>query len=84
MNIIYNNLVIYYFSGTGNARRSSEWIAEVARTEGIKVHLVNIDRFENIAIPEIDQGRTLFGFAYPTHGFNAAPIMLRFLKKSLL
>lgn len=79
MSTIYNNLVIYYFSGTGNARRSSEWIADVARSEGLKVHLVNIDRFENITIPALYEGRTLIGFAFPTHGFNAAPIMLRFI-----
>ena len=79
MNTIYNNLVIYYFSGTGNARRSSEWIAELARSECLNVYLTDIDRFEKVTIPDLRDGRTLIGFAYPTHGFNAAPTMLRFM-----
>jgi Pyruvate/2-oxoacid:ferredoxin oxidoreductase delta subunit len=81
MDNTYTNLIIYYFSGTGNARNCSGWIAEEATARGLMAHLINIDRFDKVIIPELDEGRTLIGFAYPTHGFNAAPIMLRFLSR---
>jgi Pyruvate/2-oxoacid:ferredoxin oxidoreductase delta subunit len=75
----YKNLLIFYFSGTGNALNCSKWIAGEAEKQGLTVHVNSIDRFEKINIPELADGRTLIGFLYPTHGFNAAPIMLRFL-----
>jgi NAD-dependent dihydropyrimidine dehydrogenase PreA subunit len=75
---LWDNLYIYYISGTGNARVSSEWIAEEASARGIATVVQSIDRFENIIFPEKGEN-TLIGFAFPTHGFNAAPIMLRFI-----
>jgi NAD-dependent dihydropyrimidine dehydrogenase PreA subunit len=75
---IWDNLYIYYISGTGNARASSEWIAEEASAMGMKSVIISIDRFENIVFPEKGE-KTLIGFAFPTHGFNSAPIMLRFI-----
>lgn len=75
---LWDNLYIYYISGTGNARISSEWIAEEASAQGINASVLSIDRFENIILPE-KGGNTLIGFAFPTHGFNSAPIMLRFI-----
>jgi ferredoxin len=74
----WKSLYIYYISGTGNARVSSEWIAEEARKKGLKTVVQQIDRLENITMPASD-AKPLIGFAFPTHGFNAAPIMLRFI-----
>ena len=74
----YDNLVVYYFSGTGNAKNTAYWIAETARDNGLKVFIYNIDRFFSIEVPET-RGKTLFGFIYPTHGFNAPPLVLKFL-----
>jgi Pyruvate/2-oxoacid:ferredoxin oxidoreductase delta subunit len=74
----WNTLYIYYISGTGNAKASSEWIADEAVKRGIKVTVQRIDRLENISFPEKSE-KTLIGFAFPTHGFNAAPIMLKFI-----
>jgi ferredoxin len=73
-----SSLYIYYISGTGNAKISSKWIADEAGKRGIKTVVQQIDRLENIIMPD-PSGNPLIGFAYPTHGFNAAPIMLRFL-----
>jgi len=75
---IWSSLYIYYISGTGNARLSSQWIAEEAEKKGLKTVVQQIDRLENINMPSPDD-KPLIGFAFPTHGFNAAPIMLRFL-----
>jgi Pyruvate/2-oxoacid:ferredoxin oxidoreductase delta subunit len=74
----WDSLYIYYISGTGNARISSQWIAEEAEKRGLKTVVQQIDRLENILMPPAD-AKPLIGFAYPTHGFNAAPIMLRFI-----
>jgi ferredoxin len=74
----WNSLYIYYISGTGNARLSSQWIAEEAHKKGLKTVVQQIDRLENIIMPSSDE-KPLIGFAYPTHGFNAAPIMIRFM-----
>ena len=74
----WNSLYIYYISGTGNARKSSEWIADEASKRGLKTVVQQIDRLENIAMPSAED-RPLVGFAFPTHGFNAAPIMLKFI-----
>jgi Pyruvate/2-oxoacid:ferredoxin oxidoreductase delta subunit len=74
----WDSLYIYYISGTGNARLSSQWIAEEAQKRGLKTVVQQIDRLENIIMPSPAE-KPLIGFAYPTHGFNAAPIMLRFM-----
>jgi ferredoxin len=74
----WKSLYIFFISGTGNARASSEWIADEARKRGLKAVVQQIDRLENIVLPTPEE-KPLIGFAFPTHGFNAAPIMLRFI-----
>jgi len=74
----WDSLYIYYISGTGNARASSEWIADEAGKRGLKTVVQQIDRLENVIMPMADE-KPLIGFAFPTHGFNAAPIMLKFM-----
>jgi Pyruvate/2-oxoacid:ferredoxin oxidoreductase delta subunit len=74
----WKSLYIYFISGTGNAKASSEWIADEADKRGLKTVVQRIDRFENIVMPDAED-KPLIGFAFPTHGFNAAPIMLRFI-----
>ena len=78
--MIYDQLIIYYFSGTGNARNAALWIIKIAEEKGLITHLVNIDRFKTIELPEISE-RTLIGFCSPTHGFNMPPIVLKFIAK---
>lgn len=78
--MIYDQLIIYYFSGTGNASNAALWIIKIAEGKGLKTHLVNIDRFKTIELPEISE-RTLIGFCSPTHGFNMPPIVLKFIAK---
>ena len=74
----WDSLYIYYISGTGNSRICSEWISEEAKKRGLKTSVQQIDRLENIMMPQADE-KPLIGFAFPTHGFNAAPIMLKFI-----
>lgn len=74
----WDSLYIFYISGTGNAKASSNWIADEAEKHGLKTVVQQIDRLENIKIPTAEE-KPLIGFAFPTHGFNAAPIMLKFI-----
>jgi Pyruvate/2-oxoacid:ferredoxin oxidoreductase delta subunit len=73
-----DNLWIYYITGTGNARLVSQWFAAEASARGIEIKVQRIDRLENISMPA-PGSKNLIGFVYPTHGFNAAPIMLKFI-----
>ena len=75
---MYENVTIYYFSGTGNALTASRWIRENAEKKGIKTDLISIDRFKKIRVPAAE-GKRLLGFCYPTHGFSLPWIMLKFI-----
>lgn len=78
--MIYKNVILYYFSGTGNALTAARWIKNLAEQSGRSVKIVPID---NGYKPDPDDltDDTLIGFFYPTHGFNAAPTMLEFIRK---
>lgn len=77
---VYDSLVVYYFSGTGNALRAAQWLSEKAKEYGLSITLHSIERFEKVTPPEIN-GNTLIAFCFPTHGFNAAPLMLKYIAK---
>jgi Pyruvate/2-oxoacid:ferredoxin oxidoreductase delta subunit len=74
----WDSLYIYYITGTGNAKAASNWIADEAGKRGIKNVVMQIDKNEEMQTP-VDGEKALIGFAFPTHGFNAAPIMLKFI-----
>lgn len=76
----YRTLIIYYFSGTGNAKASAIWFAEKAESMGLNTQIINIDNFSKIEIPKFT-GKALIGFGGPTHGFNLSPILLKFILK---
>lgn len=76
----YTNLVIFYFSGTGNAKRVAEWFAGVASEMQIPFEIINIADFNNQEMPDICKN-TLVGFCSPTHGFNFPPIVLKFITR---
>lgn len=76
--------IIHYFSGTGNAKSVAYWIGEKIYNESIGVQIKNIgvQPMDEIIISEEDlTSSTLMGFCYPTHGFNAPPIVLKYLWK---
>ncbi|PKP34554.1 MAG: hypothetical protein CVU00_06210 [Bacteroidetes bacterium HGW-Bacteroidetes-17] len=76
----FEQIILYYFSGTGNARNAAHWFMQVAEEKQLKTRLINIDRFDQIEIPDTGK-KTLIGFCSPTHGFNFPPIMLKFILK---
>ena len=74
----YSKLIIYYFSGTGNARNVTYWIENIALKNKIKTQIIDISKLKRrkeISIPD----KALIGFCCPTHGFNFSPIMFHFL-----
>jgi Pyruvate/2-oxoacid:ferredoxin oxidoreductase delta subunit len=76
----YDQVIIFYFSGTGNARNAAQWILNTAKEKGLKTQLINIEKSKPVEIPEASN-KTLFGFCSPTHGFNMPPIMLKFISQ---
>lgn len=74
----FKKLIIYYFSGTGNARNVSSWIKDIAEKRKIDSEVIDISKLKNrknIKLPK----DALIGFCSPTHGFNFPPIMFHFL-----
>jgi Pyruvate/2-oxoacid:ferredoxin oxidoreductase delta subunit len=65
----YTNLIIIYYSGTGNARRTSEWIAARAKELGLNTFVLPFYKYLKDP-PVIPEGKTLVGFCSATHGFN--------------
>lgn len=76
--IIYQRVIIYYFSGTGNAKNAALWIYHQAERLGIESIIMNIEECGRIEVPE-SKKTTLIGFCSPTHGFNLPPIVLNFI-----
>lgn len=74
----YDNLLLIYYSGTGNSKRVSEWIAREAEERGIRSYTTSFHQFDPLKIADFT-GKTLIGFFSATHGFNMPHSMLRFL-----
>lgn len=74
----YDNVVLFYFSGTGNAKHVSAWIVEQATRRGSNALIYNIEEELDLASLHVE-GKTLLGFCSPTHGFNFPPVMLHFI-----
>jgi Pyruvate/2-oxoacid:ferredoxin oxidoreductase delta subunit len=74
----YENLILFYYSGTGNSRRVSEWIAETATEKGIKTLISSYNEFKPESVTGLT-GKTLVGFFSATHGFNLPHSMLKFM-----
>jgi ferredoxin len=74
----YHKINIYYFSGTGNSRNVSQWIAEQASVKGIACSQYNIAQIDRLKI-DIPEPGSLLIFVSPVHGFNYPPVMLNFI-----
>ena len=76
----WERLIIYYFSGTGNSRNVSLWLADVAREFHIEPEIINIAEIDRIIIKPPD-AEALIAFVSPIHGFNYPPVMLHFIMR---
>ena len=75
---MYDKLTIYYFTGTGNALAVANWISEITARRNIDIEIIKITPSLLIHKKDFSEN-TLIGFCYPTHGFNAPPIVIDFL-----
>ena len=76
----YKKLIIYYFSGTGNAKNTAFWIADEAKRNGLDSEVINIYKLDARKISQPLEN-TLVGFISPTHGFHFPEIMRKFIKR---
>ena len=78
MDTKYDNLLMIYYSGTGNSKRVSEWIVQEAQNRGMKTHIASYHQLDPEDVKDFT-GRTLIGFFSATHGFNMPHSILKFL-----
>ena len=76
----FDKILVFYFSGTGNALAAANWINSFSKSINIESQIINIADHPNLNEITIEEN-TLIGFCYPTHGFNAPPIVIKFLRK---
>jgi ferredoxin len=73
-------LQIFYFSGTGNSKSVATWLKSrlSGKGVGVTVHLI-ADLLKTRNKPVSDGSPIVI--CYPTHGFNAPPIIYHFLRR---
>lgn len=76
----YENIIIYYFSGTGNALRVSKWIQDLATEKSVGCELIDIAK-QRAPLLQPPAGNVLLILISPIHGFNYPPIVLDFIWK---
>lgn len=69
------NFLIYYFTGTGNSRWTSQTLAELLSKNGSKVAIQNIEKGMHPHHAEFDT----HGFVFPVLGFGVPHIMRKFI-----
>lgn len=72
------NILIYYFSGTGNTRKVTDKYKSVFEAFGYAVKIVTlpISNEDDLIVDGFD----IVGLAYPIHGFNAPQVLLDLAK----
>ncbi|MBD3353411.1 MAG: 4Fe-4S dicluster domain-containing protein [Candidatus Lokiarchaeota archaeon] len=72
------SILIYFFSGTGNTKRVTKYIADEFRKKNVNTDIVNI---ENADAHELNHNTyDIIGFGYPVHAFNAPEYVLKFIE----
>lgn len=72
-------IVIFYFSGTGNAKQIAQWFSECALQKQITSKIFNIAEVETKEIESI-HSESLIIIVSPIHGFNFPKITLDFIR----
>ena len=66
----YTSSTIYFWSGTGNSYRVSNWIKTLSENFGVSSHILALDQFTSEKPGQGDNDRFL-AIVFPTHGFTA-------------
>lgn len=72
------HVIIYYFTGTGNAKNVAHWVKGVASEKKITYEITNIATIESLPI-DAPPKDALIVMVSPIHGFNYPPIMVQFI-----
>ena len=72
-------IVIFFFSGTGNARQIALWLSEMAREKGLDSNITDIAKTDCPWLGTIDP-EALIIFISPIHGFNYPKITLSYIR----
>jgi ferredoxin len=68
---------IFYFSGTGNAKRIAEWMNQYANEKGTASEIIDISKMDVRRAQPLPG--EMIGIVSPTHGFNYPPIVINFI-----
>lgn len=74
----YSEVVIFYFSGTGNSQRVAKWICELSAARNIDCKMLNISNMGVNQLKPIDSNALIIIIS-PIHGFNYPKITLQFI-----
>lgn len=74
------DVIIYYFSGTGNSKRIALWFSECVIDKGGSCDIINIGGTDVDFFRKINPD-SLIVIISPIHGFNFPKIMLDFIRK---
>jgi Pyruvate/2-oxoacid:ferredoxin oxidoreductase delta subunit len=76
----YSELVIFYFSGTGNAKQVAGWFSEFAEKRNIASRIYDISKTEKDNLEPVNN-HALIIIISPVHGFNYPKITLDFIRR---
>ena len=77
---IYSELLIFYFSGTGNSKQVAKWISEFAAARSIDCKLFDISKTDISQLEPLDSNALIIIIS-PVHGFNYPKITLDFIRR---
>lgn len=76
----YRKIVIFYFSGTGNAKQVALWFSEFAIINNINCQIFDISKTDIDKIEALSSD-TFIAIISPIHGFNYPKITLNFIER---
>lgn len=71
---MFDKIAIFYMTGTGNSFKVALWFAEIAKSLGLLVNLMQVKMTRLEVKTDI---RTLCVFVFPTHGFTAPTLIVK-------
>lgn len=73
------DILIFYFSGTGNSKRIALWFSKFAIDKGIVCDIIDISSVDSSSLKRINPN-SLIVIISPIHGFNFPKITLDFIQ----
>jgi len=74
----FSEILMFYFSGTGNSKQVAKWISEFAAARSIDCKLFDISKTDISQLEPLDSNALIIIIS-PVHGFNFPKITLDFI-----